>query len=331
MLIRKLKGGNVLKKIMFKLAVIGAVLCAAGCGKEEQERQTEGVAKEKETTVQNVKEEKTEKKTETERETKMYDTADNFASIKKDIEYGKLEPVEYSSNTTGSVRKANILLPPGYTEEKEYPVLYLLHGIGGNHTEWMGGNPGAIIGNLIAEGEAKEMIIVMPNVRARKNDAANPADIYTTEHFKAFDNFINELKNDLMPYIEANYSVAKGRENTAIAGLSMGGRESLYIGLTMPDVFGYVGAFCPAPGVLPYDVEAGLFTTDNFKLPEGYESLIMIVAGSNDTVVGKWPETYHQTLTNNGTEHIYYVTGGGHDFTVWKHGLYNFAKRIFDK
>ena len=99
----------------------------------------------------------------------------------------------------------------------------------------------------------------------------------------------------------------------------------------MPDVFGYVGAFCPAPGVLPYDVEAGLFTTDNFKLPEGYESLIMIVAGSNDTVVGKWPETYHQTLTNNGTEHIYYVTGGGHDFTVWKHGLYNFAKRIFDK
>ncbi len=314
---------------MFKLAVIGAVLCAAGCGKEEQERQTEGAAKEKETTVQNVKEEKTEKKTETERETKMYDTADNFASIKKDI--GKLEPVEYSSNTTGSVRKANILLPPGYTEEKEYPVLYLLHGIGGNHTEWMGGNPGAIIGNLIAEGEAKEMIIVMPNVRARKNDAANPADIYTTEHFKAFDNFINELKNDLMPYIEANYSVAKGRENTAIAGLSMGGRESLYIGLTMPDVFGYVGAFCPAPGVLPYDVEAGLFTTDNFKLPEGYESLIMIVAGSNDTVVGKWPETYHQTLTNNGTEHIYYVTGGGHDFTVWKHGLYNFAKRIFDK
>lgn len=320
-----------MKKRMLKLAVIATVLCVSGCGREGQERQTEGTLKDKETTVQNVKEDETEKKTEKERETKMYDTADNFASIKKDIEYGKIETIEYSSETTASVRKANILLPPEYTEEKEYPVLYLLHGIGGNHTEWLGGNPAAIIGNLIAQGEAEEMIIVMPNVRARKNDAPNPPDIYTTDHFKAFDNFINELKNDLMPYIEANYSVAKGRENTAIAGLSMGGRESLYIGLTMPDVFGYVGAFCPAPGVLPYDVEGGLFAVDDFKLPEGYESLIMIVAGSNDTVVGNWPETYHQTLANNGTEHIYYVTAGGHDFTVWKNGLYNFAKRIFGK
>ena len=288
--------------------------------------------KNNETSVQNVKtEEETEKKTEkeTEKETNMYDLADNYATTKKDVEYGKVSTIDYTSKPTGSVRKANVLLPAGYTEEKEYPVLYLLHGIGGDHTEWMGGNPVTVIGNLIASGEAEEMIVVMPNVRARKNDAANPSDIYTPEHFKAFDNFINDLRDDLMPYIEANYSVAKGRENTAIAGLSMGGRESLYIGLTMPDTFGYVGAFCPAPGVLPYNVESGLFATDEFKLPDGYESLIMIVAGSKDTVVANWPATYHQTLTNNGTEHIYYVTGGGHDFTVWKHGLYNFAKRIF--
>lgn len=316
-----------MKRKIVTAAIAIAAICMAGCGKTEQEDKTTEAVK-KETSGQNIKpqEEITGKK---EEEKEMYDVADNHTAIKSDVTYGQLKTIEYTSNTTGTVRKANIILPAGYTEDKEYPVLYLLHGIGGDHTEWMGGSPVAVIGNLIASGEAEEMIVVMPNVRARENDGANPSDIYTTEHFKAFDNFINDLRDDLMPYIEENYSVAKGRENTAIAGLSMGGRESLYIGLTMADTFGYVGAFCPAPGVLPYDVESGLFKTEDFKLADGYESLIMIVAGSSDTVVGNWPSTYHQTLLNNGTDHIYYVTSGGHDFNVWKHGLYNFTKRIF--
>ena len=103
--------------------------------------------------------------------------------------------------------------------------------------------------------------IFMPNVRAREDDSANPSDIYSTEHFKAFDNFINDLRDDLMPYMEENYSVATGRENTAIAGLSMGGRESLYIGTKLTNQFAYIGAFCPAVGVLKsedYTTEEGL-------------------------------------------------------------------------
>ena len=223
-----------------------------------------------------------------------------------------------------------ILLPPDYTEEKEYPVLYLLHGIGGDENEWAGGRPTWVVGNLIHAGEAAEMIIVMPNVRARENDRANASDMYTPAHFQAFDNFINDLRYDLMPYMEANFSVAKGRENTAIAGLSMGGRESLYIGLTMQDTFGYIGAFCPAPGVLPYNVEKGLFLTADFKAAEGMEPYILINAGKTDGVVGAWPKTYADTLTANGTANTFYVTRGGHDFTVWKHGLYNFVKNIFD-
>lgn len=252
-----------------------------------------------------------------------------FDAKAEGVTYGKTVLRSYASTTTGRNRKVMILLPPDYTEEKEYPVLYLLHGIGGDENEWAGGRPTWVVGNLIHAGEAAEMIIVMPNVRARENDRANASDMYTPAHFQAFDNFINDLRNDLMPYMEANFSVAKGRENTAIAGLSMGGRESLYIGLTMQDTFGYIGAFCPAPGVLPYNVEKGLFPTADFKAAEGMDTYILINAGKTDGVVGAWPKTYADTLNANGTVNTFYVTNGGHDFTVWKHGLYNFARNIF--
>lgn len=261
-----------------------------------------------------------------------YDTPEGFDTKSSSVTtYGTLKTVNYSSTTTGKTRRANIILPAGYTTDKKYPVLYLLHGIGGDHTEWMGGEPVNVIGNLISKGKASEMIVVMPNVRARADDSGNPSDIYSTEHFAAFDNFINDLKNDLMPYIKEKYSIAEGRQNTAIAGLSMGGRESLYIGLSMPDTFGYIGAFEPAVGVLPYDREDGLFTEETLKLPEEYnnKTFIMIVKGTKDTVVGTAPLDYHNALTKNGTTHTYYETEGAHEFKVWKNGLYNFARRIF--
>lgn len=253
----------------------------------------------------------------------------NFTSIQKGAKYGKMQEITYESKTTGTTRKANLILPADYSEDKEYPILYLLHGIGGDHNEWKGGKPEYIVSNLVASGDTSEMIVVLPNVRARANDAGNPGDIYTVDHFNAFDNFINDLRDDLMPFMEENYSVATGKENTAIAGLSMGGREALYIGFTMPETFGYIGAFCPAPGVLPYHTEDGLFTPESFKLPEGSDNMVMIVKGKTDGVVAEWPETYHKTLEANGVEHYYYETDGGHDFVVWKHGLYNFVKRIF--
>ena len=245
------------------------------------------------------------------------------------VTYGKTLLRSYPSTTTGRNRKVMILLPPDYDETKEYPVLYLLHGIGGDENEWAGGRPTWVIGNLIHAGEAKEMIVVMPNIRARENDKANASDMYTPEHFKAFDNFINDLRDDLLPYMAENFPIAKGPENTAVAGLSMGGREALYIGLNMPDAFGYIGAFCPAPGVLPYPAEEGLFQTDAFKAADGTAPYILINAGSYDGTVGDWPKTCADTLTANGTANTFYVTKGGHDFTVWKHGLYNFARNIF--
>lgn len=260
-----------------------------------------------------------------------YDTPKGFDQKKSGVTYGSLRQISYNSTTTGKKRIANVILPAGYSEEKEYPVLYLLHGIGGDHTEWLGSNPVQVIGNLIAEEMAPEMIVVMPNVRARADDKKDPSDIYTTEHFKAFDNFINDLRDDLMPYMKENYPIAEGRTNTAIAGLSMGGRESLYIGLSMPDTFGYIGAFEPAVGVLPYDREDGLFTEDTLKLPDGYNdrTYILICKGTKDTTVGDAPLNYHNALTNNGTPHAYYTVDFGHDHSAWKNGLYNFVRRIF--
>ena len=258
----------------------------------------------------------------------VIDPPAGFDANNPDVTYGKTLLRTYPSATTGTKRRVMILLPPDYTEEKQYPVLYLLHGIGGDENEWAGGRPTWVIGNLIAAGEAPEMIVVMPNIRARANDKANASDMYQPSHFEAFDNFINDLRDDLMPYMKENFAIAEGRENTAVAGLSMGGREALYIGLSMPETFGYVGAFCPAPGVLPYNVEKGLFQPADFKAAEGLESYILINAGKTDGVVGTWPKTYADTLEANGTAATFYVTDGGHDFRVWKHGLYNFARNI---
>ncbi|MDU5263217.1 MAG: alpha/beta hydrolase-fold protein [Clostridium celatum] len=262
-----------------------------------------------------------------------YEAPNGYDKLREGVEYGTITKIEYYSKTTEAVRRANVWLPSGYNENKRYPVLYLLHGIGGDENEWLLGRIEYILGNLILEKEAVDMIVVLPNVRARKDDLANPKDIFTLQHFKAFDNFINDLKNDLMPYIENNYSIKTGRNNTAITGLSMGGREALYIGFTLYETFGYIGAFCPAFGIFEYFnngvVEEGLFTEENFKIPYDLQTLIMIVKGKADSIVLNEPVRYHNALIKNDVNHIYYEIEGGHDFKVWNNGLYNFVKRIF--
>ncbi|WP_160691952.1 alpha/beta hydrolase-fold protein [Clostridium sp. C2-6-12] len=262
-----------------------------------------------------------------------YEVPYGFDTNKLNVKYGKLEEVSYSSKTTGSTRKCYVLLPANYSADKKYPVLYLLHGIGGTDSEWLDGNPRAIIGNLASENKASDMIVVMPNIRAAADDSV-PKNIFSQENINAFDNFVNDLNNDLMPFIKSKYSVKEGRENTAIAGLSMGGKESLYIGFKNLDKFGYIGAFSPAPGLLA-DSQLnfpGQFTKEQFTIPQNSVNtpkLIMICTGNNDGVVRNTPNTYHQTLIENKVNHIWYTIDGNHDFTVWKHGLYNFAKRIF--
>ncbi|MBR3929895.1 MAG: esterase family protein [Clostridia bacterium] len=258
-----------------------------------------------------------------------FKTAKQYDVRQSGIFYPTMEEKTYYSTTCEKDRKVMVYLPHDYTTEKQYPVLYLFHGIGGDHKEWAGGKPDVIVGNLIDAGEAPEMIIVTPNCKAiHANTVAGGA--YSANVIAGFDNFISEMTVDLMPFIKENFSVKEGRENTAIAGLSMGGRVALHLGISMPETFGYVGAFCPAPGVVADAVGAALFTKEAFKGSEEYPQLILINTGLTDNVVGEWPEIYASTLAENGTENLFYKCIGGHDFFVWKNGLYNFAKRIFD-
>ena len=249
-------------------------------------------------------------------------TPEGFDKRNSNTAYGNLNQIEYYSTTTEATRKCYVYTPPGYDPQKTYPVLYLLHGIGGTHNEWLGGNPNEILSNLIAADKATPMIVVMPNVRAMQNDSV-PSDVYGQANVAAFNNFINDLKDDLMPFIKENYPVSEKREERAIAGLSMGGMEALYIGVSMPETFGYIGAFSPAPG-LP-------LTAEQMTLPGEYKNntFILICCGNQDGLLS-FSSSYHANLENSQIKHLtYYTIDGGHDFEVWKHGLYNFAKNIF--
>ncbi|MCR5797409.1 MAG: Ig-like domain-containing protein [Eubacterium sp.] len=251
--------------------------------------------------------------------------------------YPEVQKIQYPSKTVGKDRNVCILLPKNYTTDKKYPVLYLLHGISGDEDEWKQGSVSYIIQNLVDKGLTKEMIVVMPNSRARMNDQGT-GDM-DEAHFAAHDNFINDLRDDLMPFINSHYSTLTDRNNTAIAGLSMGGRESLNIGLKMPETFGYIGAFEPAPGVVG---DGALFSEKDFKVSDWYKdrTFLMIIKGTNDNVVGDSPLTYHNALVANGTPHFYFETGGfningtdgggAHGWQVWRSSLYVFAQHIFN-
>lgn len=248
---------------------------------------------------------------------------EGFDKITEGIPEGKIETISYPSKTVGTDRLANIYTPPGYSKDKKYPVLYLLHGIGGDHNEWLnGGNPKTIMDNLYSEGKAEPMIIVMPNGRAMKNDAAE-GDIFASDKVAAFATFEKDLLNDLIPYIEENYPVYKDSEHKALAGLSMGGGQSLNFGLGNLDVFDWVGGFSSAPNtkapeqLLPKPEEA------KSKL-----KLLWISCGDEDGLMDFSKRT-SEYLNKHNVPHIFYVEPGGHDFNVWKNDLYMFSKLLF--
>lgn len=252
-----------------------------------------------------------------------FETADSKTE-KSGVQYGTLESKSYYSAFCGREKKYNVLLPAGYTESKKYPVLYVMHGYWENQDRMILKGNGTmstkqIIGNAIAEGAAKEMIVVFPYIYSSQtqNDCSAMDDANNT----AYDNFDTVLTTELMPLIESEYSVATGRENTAITGFSMGGRESLMIGMKHPDLFGYVGAICAAPGA------TGAWKFDS---EEASPSLIFLTAGSNDTVVYDNPKNYHNNFTQNGVPHVWhYVNGGYHgDNSIHAH-LYNFVRAVF--
>jgi enterochelin esterase-like enzyme len=243
--------------------------------------------------------------------------------VREGIPHGKIDTIIYISKTVGTQRKALIYTPPAYSKDKKYPVLYLLHGIGGDEKEWLnGGQPQVILDNLYAENKVEPMIVVLPNGRAMKDDRAT-GDIMAPDKVKAFETFEKDLLNDLIPFIEKNFPVIKDREHRAIAGLSMGGGQSLNFGLGNLDKFAWIGGFSSAPNtkvpiqLLPNPEEAKL------KL-----KLLWISCGDKDRLI-TFSERTHNYLKTYNIPHVYYIDHGYHDFKVWKNSLYMYSQLLF--
>ncbi len=246
-----------------------------------------------------------------------------FRTVRADIAHGQVVPFEYDSTVTGMRRKANIYLPPGYSADRKYPVLYLLHGIGGDENEWLSfASPAVILDNLIADGNAVPMIIVLPNGRAMADDRAigNP---FEPEKAAAFGKFEGDLLNCLIPAVEAKFSVLSDREHRAIAGLSMGGGQTFNFGLGHLDTFAWVGAFSAAPNTKP----PALLLPDP-AAAKAQLKLLYISCGNKDGLIN-FSQAVHRYAKEHGVPHIWNVDDHNHDPNTWASNLYHFSQRLF--
>lgn len=237
------------------------------------------------------------------------------------IPKGRLEMISYESKTVGTTRRMNVYTPPGYSPEKKYPVVYLLHGIGGDETEWQRyASPDTLIDNLIADGQAVPMIIVMPNGRAQKNDRAEGNVFASASAFAVFE---QDLLDDVIPTIESRYSVRADRDHRALAGLSMGGGQSLNFGLTHLDKFAWIAAFSAAPNTkAPEEL-----IPDPDKLNRQMK-LLWLSCGSKDGLI-RISQRMQRYLKERNVQHVWNVDSHGHDPTHWRNNLYHFAQHVF--
>ena len=242
--------------------------------------------------------------------------------LKRDsIPHGALEPVEYDSKTVGTTRRMLVYLPPNYSGDRKYPVLYLLHGIGGNEHEWTGYcHADVILDNLIADGKALPMILVMPNGRAQKDDRIPKDNVFAAA--PAFAVFERDLLDDVIPAVEARFSVQADREHRALAGLSMGGGQTLNFGLAHPDVFAWLGAFSAAPNTKPpAELLPDPATAKKLKL-------LWLSCGNKDGLINI-SQGVQAYLKQNNVPHVWNVDSRDHSGPEWEANLYHFAQKLF--
>jgi enterochelin esterase-like enzyme len=229
------------------------------------------------------------------------------------VPQGTVSAISYPTTNYG-MRNARVYTPPGYSTATKYPVLYLHHGLGGDETSWTNSfSAHIILDNLIADGDATPMVIVMPN-----NSMTSAND------FGGYGQYESVIVPNLIPYIEDNFSVATDRTHRAIAGLSMGGGLTFNIGFGNIDLFAWIGPFSAAPNTRP--------ASQTIRDPEAVRRdvrLIFIACGDADGLLS-YSSNYHDYLTQQNIPHMYQLEPGqGHTATVWKRSLYNFAQRIF--
>lgn len=248
------------------------------------------------------------------------------------VPHGAVAEVPYWSTALGRYRRMHVYTPPGYELGKgKYPVFYLLHGAGDNDDAWTSvGRAGYILDNLIAAAKAKPMIVVMP---AGHTSAAGGMG--------GMDDFTKDFIGDVMPYVEKNYRVRKGRADRAIAGLSMGGMQTLNVAFSQLDKFAYIGVYssgvfsmgprrpgAAAPATPPPDWEkAHLAALDNAQLRKGLK-LLWFATGKDDFLLNTTKATL-EMLKKHGFAPVYEETTGGHTWVNWRNYLNVFAPRLF--
>jgi enterochelin esterase-like enzyme len=251
------------------------------------------------------------------------DAPAGFNVRREGVPAGRIEPFEYDSAVTGTRRKANVYPPPDYAADKKYPVLYLLHGIGGDETEWIRfATPDALLDNLLADGKAVPMIIVIPNGRALPDDRAI-GNSFAPERAIGFAKFERDLLDHLIPAVEKKYSTLTDREHRALAGLSMGGGQTFNFGLAHLDTFAWIGAFSAAPNTRPPEqlVPDPAAATAQLKL-------LYISCGNKDGLINI-SQGVHRYLKQHSVPHVWHVDDFGHDPAHWGSNLWHFAQRLF--
>ncbi len=235
-----------------------------------------------------------------------------YDQVKNNVPHGQVSYINYQSKATNSQRRARIYLPPGYSTSNKYSVMYLLHGIGGNEDEWYSnGAPNVILDNLLAEGKIQPFILVLPNGNATGNGVSD-----------GWENFTKDMLDSLIPYIESNYSVYTDPQHRAIAGLSQGGAQSMNIGLPNVDKFPYIGGFSSSP----------ITKQNNQLFPDGGTKakanlkLLFLSCGTADNLIFSNDRVRDYCKTNNIPYTEWLLQNYGHDWTVWKPSLWNFAQ-----
>ena len=244
-----------------------------------------------------------------------------FNVERQGIARGRMEMITYDSKTVGTLRRMLVYTPPGYPADRKYPVLYLLHGIAGDETEWQRfASPDVILDNLLADGKPVPMIVVMPNGRAKPDDRAEGTD---SSHPKAFETFEEDLMKDVIPAIESRYSVLADREHRALAGFSMGGGQALNFGLAHLDTFAWVGGFSVAPNTKP----PAQLVPDPAAAKQQLK-LLWLSCGNRDGLI-QISQGVHAHLKEKGVPHIWHVDSNAHESPASRDNLYLFVQRIF--
>ena len=252
------------------------------------------------------------------------------------VPHGTVRRMWYDSPTLGINRRLTVYTPAGYeTSGKRYPVFYLLHGMGGDEEAWIAlGRTSQILDNLIAQGKAKPMIVVMTNGNAAQEAAPGESSLgFAAPNMqlpKTMEGSFEAAFPDVVKFIDKNFRTVANKKNRAIAGLSMGGFHSMHISKQYPDMFDYVGLFSAA--IMPNkDAKSPVYEDIEGKLKVQFSkkpALYWIAIGKTDFLY-KANEDYRKMLDEKGYKYSYYETGEGHIWKNWRIYLTEFAPLLF--